>query len=168
MWMFMVYATVLLLDEVVSLGGVYHSWVWQWCSDRLNKSFPPYLLGMLESKISKFPSKAESTSKFKRNRLANPSSEHEMSTVTWGTDEIGLTGRSKHLIRARVNTLHLRVQQNKELKPPYLLHFSLPTCALWRKRENWGLRAFFPFFSLTKGDSGSVQQGSSPSPRSIF
>lgn len=59
----------------------------------------PYLLGVLESTVWKFPHRADSTSKFKKEKwLASPSSEHEMSAVTWGRDEISLTGRSKQLI----------------------------------------------------------------------
>lgn len=132
-------------------------------------SFSPHLLGMLESKIWKFPSKADSTSKFKKEkRLASPSSEHEMSAVTWGTDEISLTGRSKQLICSQSKHSSSQGSAKQRAETPLSFGFFPPhMCSLKEQRKLRSL-SFFPFFSLTKGDSGSVQQGSSPSPRSIF
>lgn len=121
--------------------------------------------GVLESKTWQLPSKADSTSKFKKEkRSASLSSEHEH----WETHKISLTGRSKQLICSQSKHSSSQGSAKQRAETPLSFAFFSPhTCSLKEQRKLKSL-SFFPFFSLTKGDSGSVQQGSSPSPRSIF
>lgn len=99
--------------------------------------FPPYLLGVLKSKIWKFPSKADSTSKFKEGkRLASPTSEHKMSTETWGNDEISLTGRSKQLICSQSKHSSSQGSAKQRAETPLSFAFFPPhMCSLKEQRK---------------------------------
>lgn len=100
--------------------------------------------------------------------MASPSSEHEMSTVTWGTDEISLTGRSKQLICSQSKHSSSQGSAIQRAETPLSSAFFPPNmCSLEEQRK---LRSQSIFHSLVwlKVTLAQCSEGHLPPPDQYF